>query len=141
MTARIIQLAEVRARRTETAAEPARPVAPVNLAERFHFWTGASGRRYVHTVYSLIECPALAAGSVLLVKRDAKGRRSLIEIVTVTSDSETLNLAEIRHKGALAGADEVHVHLLAGSTRMANLIAFDLKSAAQGASAASQTRH
>lgn len=143
MAARIIQLAEARARRSETSAPAARPLAPANLAERFHFWTGASGRRYVHTVYSLIECPSLAAGSVLLVRRDETGRRQLLEIATVSHEAESLNLAEIRQKGALLGANEVHVHLLAGSSRMATLVAFDLKSAEiDGASGSLRsTRH
>ena len=76
MSARIIHLADYKARRGLVPGEtPAIETAP-DLAERFHFWTGGSGRRYVHTVYSLIECPPMSAGNYILVRRDGEGRRS-----------------------------------------------------------------
>ena len=41
----------------------------------FSYWTGISGRRYVHTVYSLLGCPVLPEANYVLVHRDAAGRR------------------------------------------------------------------
>ena len=134
MVARVIQLSDVRARRLSAAG----PVinadqspmldGATDLAERFHFWTGASGRRYVHTVYSLIECPALAAGNYVLVRREANGERAVLSIGSAVHDAPSLNLAEIRRRGAELGAHEVHVHLLAGTSKASKLVEYDLRS-------------
>lgn len=144
MGAEVIQLAEFRTRRTAAAPqpleEPARLEGAPDLSQRFHFWTGASGRRYVHTVYSLIECPALPTGNYILVKRAADGRRSVLSIGSVGHDAASLNLAEIRQRGAELGADEVHVHLLAQSTKLSKLVEFDLKNS-QLVAAGSATHH
>jgi hypothetical protein len=128
MGAEIIQLADVRAQRAVGGEEPSPAEAADDLAERFHFWTGATGRRYVHTVYSLLECPALPAGNYILVKRDATGSRAVLAIGSVSNDAASLNLAEIRRRGAELGANEVHIHLLAGTSKLAKLVEFDLRS-------------
>jgi hypothetical protein len=136
MVARVIQLSDVRARRfgahlstpaLETDGEAMLPGAP-ELAERFHFWAGASGRRYVHTVYSLIECPALAAGNYALVRRETNGDRTVLALGSAIEDAASLNLAEIRRRGAELGANEVHVHLLAGTSKASKLVEYDLRS-------------
>jgi hypothetical protein len=129
MAARIIELAEVRARRNGKSAEPSRDLSTADFTDRFHFWSGASGRRYVHTIYSLIECPTVSAGNYLLVHREADGRRRVLAVGRATHAAPCLNLAEIRHRGALLGANEVHVHLLADSAKQARLVELDLRSA------------
>lgn len=132
MSAEVIQLADVRASRhrhlrsevaTATASEPAAE------ANRFHFWTGASGKRYVHTVYSLFDCPPLDAGNYILVRRHDRAKRDVLAIGRLTNETASLNLAEIRQRAATLGADEVHVHLLAASAREAQAVEIDLKSA------------
>src|SRR5262245_23569640 len=128
MGARIIELAEVRARRAGRKYEPARIEDTAALTDRFHFWRGASDRRYVHTIYNLVECPALPQGNFILVHRDGRGHLTVLSICRLTHDAETLNLAEIRHQGSMLGANEVHVHLLAGSSTQSKLIEHDLKS-------------
>ena len=128
MAARIIQLAEVRARRLGIAHNQARLEDTAGLTERFHFWSGASGRRYVHTIYSLVECPALPQGNYVLVNRDGRGSRTVLAVGRLTHDASTLNLAEIRHQGSMLGANEVHVHLLAGTSKQSKLVEHDLKS-------------
>ena len=136
MAGRVIQLSEVRARRfggpvpaatLETDGAAMLAGAP-DLAERFHFWTGASGRRYVHTVYSLLECPALASGNYVLVNRDDNGERTVLAIGSAIQAAASLNLAEIRRRGAELGANEVHVHLLAGNSKASKLVEYDLRS-------------
>ena len=140
MSAEIIQFADVRVRRSSSKA-----IAPVQASEieagtRFHFWTGASGKRYVHTVYSLFDCPPIGVANYVLVKREASGKRSALSIGRIAHDAPSLNLAEIRQRGAELGANEVHIHLLAGSTKQSKLVEFDLKTgqvhAAQGGSRA-----
>lgn len=127
MVARIIELAVYRAQRTLAGEETAQRAARANEAARFHFWAGASGRRYVHSIYDLLECPPLRAANYVLVRRNAKGRPEALSIGHVSNSAPTLNLAEIRHRGAELGATEVHVHLLADNAKLGKLIEFDLR--------------
>jgi len=127
MSARIIDLAAFRAQRKQESEAPEAPEKRINGANRFHFWTGASGKRYVHTVYELFECPPLPAANYVLVRREPGARRKVLSIGRVGNSVASLNLAEIRQRGAELGADEVHVHLLADSGKLAKLIEFDLR--------------
>jgi len=128
MSARIIDLAEARASRAKRMMSTTASVeGSSELMQRFQFWTGASGQRYVHTIYSLLECPALSSGNVILVGRDEDGQRTILDIAVLGINSPSLNLADIRQRGATLGANEVHVHLLADSEREAQRIAFDLQ--------------
>lgn len=128
MGARIIQLAEVRARRSGRVHAPVRLEDTAELTDRFHFWSGVSGRRYVHTIYSLLECPTLPQGNYILVRREDSGARTVLAVGRLTHDASTLNLAEIRHQGSMLGANEVHVHLLAGTSKQSQQIEHDLRS-------------
>lgn len=131
MAAEIISLAEYKSGRAAVRAglfgEPAMLDGAPELAGRFHFWSGASGRRYVHTIYSLVECPAIPAGNYVLVHRDSEGRRLVLAVGRVGHASASLNLAEIRRRGAELGANEVHVHLLAPNAKQSRLIETDLR--------------
>jgi hypothetical protein len=131
MSACIIDFAEARASRAKSRMTLTNEQASVKetsgLMQRFQFWTGASGQRYVHTIYTLLDCPALSSGNVILVKRDEDGQRTILDVCVVALNSPSLNLAEIRQRGATLGANEVHVHLLADSEREAKRIAFDLQ--------------
>ncbi|HRN84388.1 MAG TPA: hypothetical protein PK857_06175 [Hyphomicrobium sp.] len=128
MGARVIQLAEVRARRSNPT--PAAPLGhDIELTDRFHFWSGASGQRYVHSVYSLLECPEIPAANFLLVRRDGAGHREVLAIGRLRHGSSSLNLAEIRLRGARLGANEVHVHLLAPSAEQRRAVELDLRAA------------
>ncbi|HML28244.1 MAG TPA: hypothetical protein PKE16_05285 [Hyphomicrobium sp.] len=128
MSAEIIQLAEFRARRhANVAAQPesitgAYPEQP----PRFHFWTGASGKRYVHTVYSLFDCPTLEDANYILVRRSDRATRAVLAIGRLSNNCPSQNLAEIRQHAAALGADEVHVHLLASSNQEAEAVEADL---------------
>jgi hypothetical protein len=127
MGARVIQLAEVRARRS--AVQPEHPIVSdaAGQGTRFHFWSGASGQRYVHTVYDLLDCPEVPAANFLLVHRDASGQRSVLAIGHLKHEAPSLNLAEIRHRGARLGANEVHLHLLAPSAQQRRIVELDLR--------------
>lgn len=131
MSAEIIRLADVRARRFGVSSEE-QETADAGSAEsgaRFHFWTGASGRRYVHTVYSIFDCPPLDAANYVLVRRESHAKRVILAIGRLTSESSTLNLADIRQRAATLGADEVHIHLLATSMQEAQAVEVDLRTA------------
>lgn len=127
MGARIIELAEIRARRLAPANEARVNKPEPRLIERFHFWSGASERRYVHTVYGLLDCPELSSGTYVLARRDEAGRREALAVGRLAHTAPSLNLAEIRHRGATLGANEVHVHLLATGDREMKLVEFDLR--------------
>jgi hypothetical protein len=127
MGARVIQLAEVRARRAGLNPEQVVLSDAADRNDRFHFWSGASGQRYVHTVYSLLDCPEIPAANFLLVHRDASGRRTVLALGHVKHGSASLNLAELRHRGARLGANEIHIHLLANSAQERRVIELDLR--------------
>ncbi|MCC7253028.1 hypothetical protein [Hyphomicrobium sp.] len=129
MGARVIQLAEARARRAAPQPQLATldSTSELNDRDRFHFWSGASGQRYVHTVYDLFECPEVPAANFLLVRRDASGHRSVLAIGHLKHNAGSLNLAELRHRGARLGANEVHVHLLAPSAHERRVVELDLR--------------
>lgn len=142
MVGRIVELAGMREARLRSlsAAAIARRRAPAQLStlgaapfERIQFWTGASGRRYVHTVYSLIECPAHAHVAYVLVRRDADGRRTPVRIDRSRHEADSLNLADVRRRGAELGVNEVHLHLVAESLAERDLIVMDLRAGHFGA--------
>lgn len=129
MSAEIIQLAEFRARRQPSnGTEQVSVVAGLfpEQPPRFHFWTGASGKRYVHTVYSLFDCPTLEDANYILVRRHDRSARTVLAIGRLSNHCPTQNLAEIRQHAAALGADEVHVHLLASSSQEAEAVEADL---------------
>ncbi|MFM9938537.1 MAG: hypothetical protein ACKVP7_03450 [Hyphomicrobiaceae bacterium] len=93
-----------------------------------YVWHGASGRHFTHAVYSLIGCPAPLAASYVLVRHDADGRRALESGRTIGTVA-SLNLAEIRRRGATLGANEVHLHALGDTDRERAAAAFDIATA------------
>src|SRR4029079_17760358 len=130
MAARILSIVPVR-RRAPTP-EPVALGVPQDLPSRLHFWRGASAKRYVHTVYSLVGCAALPRGMYLLVRRDKDGQRKVLHVGRGRSDAPTLNLAQVRQRGAQLGANEVHVHFLADTEAQRQLIMCDLRAAQFG---------
>lgn len=104
--------------------------ASVNDAARaMHFWRGASGHGYVHTVYSLIACPPLPAANYVFARRDAHGQPVALGVGRVRHEASTSNLAELRHRGAHLGATEVHIHLLASGDLQSLAVELDLEAA------------
>jgi hypothetical protein len=80
---------------------------------RFWYWQGASGRRYIHTVYPVRACPPLPGAIFVAVKR----------IGTLRT---VLSLGLLNGFEDFRGADEIHVHLLSGSKAEAEAILADL---------------
>ncbi|MGH6865108.1 MAG: hypothetical protein ACREDO_02770 [Methyloceanibacter sp.] len=99
------------------------------FAQAFHYWRGASGRRYLHSVYSLRGCPALPQANYILVRRYEDGRRVALAFGQTKDCAVTLNLAHLRHEGAKRGANEVHIHLLAETGHDRALVEADLTDA------------
>jgi hypothetical protein len=134
MTAQIIDFASAVARRGEAAGtrRTASQTSSAALNQDFTFWMGISGAPYVHTIYGLIECPEIPNANIVFVRRDpATGVREALHIGRVEHAAPSLNLAEIRHRGATLGANEVHVHLLGKSEAARAMIERDLLIASQ----------
>jgi hypothetical protein len=108
------------------------PGLPVRQGARQQVWRGASGRDYAHEVYRLLDCPPLPKAGYILVRRDASGQCRPLRVGVGRSEAPTLNLAEVRQRGARAGANEVHVHAGAVSEAEHRLIACDLRAALFG---------
>ena len=138
MAGRIPSIAPVH--RRVPAPEPVALGVPQDLPARLHFWRGASGKRYVHTVYSLIECPPLPKAMYLLVHRNKDGRRQVLHIGCGQDEAPTLNLARVRQRGAQLGANEVHVHFLAETEPQRRLVTCDLRAGQFGELCAVPTR-
>lgn len=92
-----------------------------DLARRFLHWRGASGRRYLFSIFplhratSIDEAPRFHDAVVLAVVRDAAGeRRILVADETGALPDLFYTSAQLRDAVA-AGANEIHVHLLAES--------------------------
>ncbi len=81
-------------------AEPPRTIA---------VWQGASGQSYGFLAYRLVTCPPVADACYLLVRTTEDGQREVLHVGLTSEPHSALNLAEIRHLGAMLGADEVHV--------------------------------
>jgi hypothetical protein len=132
MPARIVSIVRPQAGSAPAPVRVPGGSAPAALPSRQHAWRGASGRLYPHHVYALIECPPLPAAGYVLVRRDEAGRRMPLRIGVAASDAPTLNLAEIRQRGAQTGANEVHVRLDDASDADRRLVACDLRAGLLG---------
>jgi hypothetical protein len=83
----------------------------------------------LHSVYTLIGCPALPRANYILVRRYEDGRRLALAFGQAKDEAATLNLAHLRHEGAKCGANEVHIHLLAETADERLLVEADLVAA------------
>ncbi len=94
------------------ANEPALVCREAQLKQPFHYWRGASGRRYLHTVFPLVDCPSMPKVNYILVQCGRDGTRRPLDIGQTVSDADSLNLAYLRRRAALLGANEIHLHFL-----------------------------
>jgi hypothetical protein len=60
-------------------------------------------------VFPLIECPAIEGGNFVFVRRGADGNKMVVGMGRAPTSEPSLNLAAIRHRGAVLGAHEVHL--------------------------------
>lgn len=143
MSAVVIDFATAAARRKPRACARVAPQQSPTaaLASDFTFWRGASGARYVHTIYPLLECPELPDCIIVLVHRYDNGRAEVVHVGTVEHDAVSLNLAGVRQAAALKGANEVHVHLLGETSEQRRTIAADIAAAGELAASGFGPRH
>jgi hypothetical protein len=103
---------------------PLASLARTGLEKMFHSWIGASGRRYVCSVYSLSEPPAFdyRRAIVAAIRRTRTG--AAIAFVFEPHESDDFNLWARRARAA--GAEEWHVHLLADTPDARAFVVRDL---------------
>lgn len=87
-----------------------------DIGHDFHYWEGASGARYLHSVYPLRECPELPKANYIIVRRLANGSCLPLSIGQTHDEASSLNLAHIRHSAARLGGTEIHIHVMTSST-------------------------
>ena len=91
--------------------------------ERFWYWRGRSGKKYIHSVYAGDACPPLP-GAIYVAVRRIGSLRTVIAMGRFSPfwDGTSSELAGV-------DADEIHVHLLARDNSAAEAILNDLKAA------------
>lgn len=108
------------------ANEPALICREETVTQPFHYWRGASGRRYLHTVFTLLECPLMPKVNYILVHCGPDGTRRPLDVGRTTNGAESLNLAHLRNKAARLGANEIHIHFLPETSSEQRAVEVDL---------------
>ena len=96
--------------------------------ERFWYWRGASGKKYIHSIYAADACPPLP-GAIYVAVRRIGHLRTVIAMGRFSPfwDGGFSEFTDI-------DADEIHVHLLARDNTAAEGVLNDLKAAFSEAS-------
>lgn len=97
-------------------------------ADRFWYWSGRSGRRYIHSVYALINCPPLP-GAVYIAARRNGGVPVAVALGRFPAILDRPGIERLRRRLSALGASELHVHLLARSESEAETVRADLAAA------------
>jgi hypothetical protein len=92
-------------------------------SERFWYWRGASGKKYIHSVYAAGSCPPLPGAIYLAVRRIG----NLRTVIAIDRFAPFWDGTFSAHENV--DADEIHVHLLACDNTSAESILGDLKAA------------
>lgn len=94
------------------------------FSDRFWFWTGSSGKRYIHSVYSVENCPPLPGAIYVVVHRPESGGRVPVRMGRFSPSWDfplPVHVSDCDY--------EIHVHLLAGDENQATRIYDDLAAA------------
>ncbi len=94
----------------------------VEFGDRFWYWRGASGKRYIHSVYPADTCPPLPGGVYVAVRRMGDKRVPLRAGLFGVLDG----FAGLPPSVLAGGCTEIHVHLLADSAFGAREVLQDL---------------
>jgi hypothetical protein len=103
---------------TEEGAEPL-----------FWYWRGASGTRYIHSVFLRENCPPLSGAVYIGVKKAGAQRVALVVGRFPGADEGVASVSDFFEDLAAKGVDEVHVHLLASSAAERQRVLDDLAAA------------
>jgi len=101
---------------------PACSVKKSHFGERFYYWLGASGERYLHTVFAMDADFYSPGANLIIVRHDASGERSVLFVGRVGQ----LSAGEIDRLRLSQGANEQHIHLMATGDAAIDKIAADV---------------
>jgi hypothetical protein len=107
---------------------PLRALEGGALDTRFRSWTGASGRRYVFSVFSQNSCPTFEHAVALIATLGRDGERRAIAVED-TGCFPDISLAKGVATIPTGDAFEVHIHLLATSRMERAALVADLAQA------------
>jgi len=118
----------------EGDAEPLAALVGDTLSPRFCAWRGASGRRYIVSVYEPDACPAYCDAVLIAVAVSPDGRRQALTLTDTGVFPEPV-LARLarsfaQSRGGSCGRVEFHLHLLAASPAERREALDDLRAAA-----------
>jgi len=99
----------------ESEALPLAALERSDLAGRYSHWLGASGRRYMFSVYAPSSCPAYCDAVLVVAKVDVYGRRSIVAIEDTGAFPDPAVSRAAHMALAAGGKAELHLHLLAAS--------------------------
>lgn len=111
---------------------PLDSLAGLNLASRFHAWRGASGRRYICSVFSVDRSdqhaglPDFDAAIALAVAFDEAGRRRRVSLLCHDATADAAARRQFIAAALAKGAIEWHIHLLAEDAQQRMAVAADL---------------
>jgi len=98
--------------------------------DRFWYWRGKSGARYIHSIYAPDNCPPLPGAVFVMVQKLANGQRAALEVGRFSHDwdyvEKLIKNQSIGQTDSLTHIDEIHVHLLAQSDDNAEEVVKDL---------------
>jgi len=97
-----------------------------DAADRFCYWRGQSGKRYIHSVYPLGTCPPLPGAVYIAVRRNG-GSLSAVSIGRFPAMLDRSAVESLRRRLGVMGVSEIHVHLLAKGEYEAEAIKADLE--------------
>ncbi len=95
------------------------------------YWTGASGHRYVHSVYRLETWPGHLDANIMLVRNCPADGRQILWVGECGADHGQLSDPGILSWARTNGANEIHVHLLGASASERIWIVRDLQQIAR----------
>ena len=91
--------------------------------ERFWYWRGVSGKKYIHSIYAADACPPLPGAIYVAVRRIGHLRTAIaVGRFSPFWDGAFTEFTDM-------DADEIHVHLLARDNAAANAVLSDLQAA------------
>ncbi len=101
---------------------PANTVKKSHIGKRFYYWLGASGERYLHTVFAIDADFYSPGANLIVVRREPDGARIPLFIGRVGQ----LTDQEINHLQQFQGANELHIHLMTMGDVAVNRVVEDL---------------
>jgi hypothetical protein len=96
--------------------------------DRFWYWRGVSGKKYIHSVYAVEDCPPLPGAIYLAVRRQGN-LRTVMALGRFTPFWDNVVTGRSLDRLYASGVTEIHVHLLAKSPDQCEAILADLERA------------